>query len=78
MPTIMQVSGIKMGVNYGCGKVRFPSPVPVGANLRLGAVLDSVEELAGDGAQVQMTFTFEVEGAAKPSCVAEIIFRYYE
>jgi acyl dehydratase len=78
MPTIMTVSGVRMAVNYGCGKVRFPSPVPVGANLRLGAVLDKVEDLPGDGAQVYMTFTFEVEGAEKPSCVAEIIFRYYE
>lgn len=78
MPSIMSVSGIKMGVNYGAGKVRFPSPVPVGSNLRLGAKLDSVEDLPNNGAQVTMTFTFEVEGAPKPSCVAEIIFRYYE
>src|SRR4051795_4926458 len=33
-PQIFGVSGISMGVNYGCGKVRFPSPVPVGSNLR--------------------------------------------
>lgn len=78
MPTIMSVSGMKMGVNYGAGKVRFPSPVPVGSKLRLGAQLDSVERLANDGAQVLMTFTFEVQDAPKPACVAEIIFRYYE
>lgn len=78
MPTIMSVSGMKMGVNYGAGKVRFPSPVPVGSKLRLGAQLDSVERLANDGAQVHMTFTFEVQDAPKPACVAEIIFRYYE
>jgi len=77
MPEILAVSGIKMAVNYGCGKVRFPSPVPVGSKLRLGAELQSVEDVAG-GAQVTMVFTFEVEGAPKPSCVAEIIFRYYE
>ncbi|MCU1452539.1 MAG: htdZ [Acidimicrobiales bacterium] len=76
-PQIMQVQGITMGVNYGCGKVRFPAPVPVGSKLRLGAELTSVEDIAG-GAQVQMTFTYEVEGAPKPSCVAEVIFRYYE
>ena len=76
-PQIMRVEGIKMGVNYGAGKVRFPSPVPVGSNLRLGAELTAVEDIPG-GAQVYMTFTFEVEGAAKPSCVSEIIFRYYE
>ena len=76
-PQIMRVEGIKMGVNYGAGKVRFPSPVPVGANLRLGAELTNVEDIPG-GAQVFMTFTFECEGAPKPSCVSEIIFRYYE
>jgi len=76
-PQIMQVRGIKMGVNYGAEKVRFPSPVPVGSKLRLGAKLDKVDEIAG-GAQVNMTFTYEVEGATKPSCVAEVVFRYYE
>ncbi|MEO6628327.1 MAG: MaoC family dehydratase [Aquihabitans sp.] len=77
-PQIMRVEGIKMGVNYGAGKIRFPAPVPVGANLRLGAQLTNVEDIAGGGAQVYMTFTFECEGAPKPSCVSEIIFRYYE
>lgn len=76
-PEIMRVEGVKMGVNYGCGKVRFPSPVPVGSKLRLGAELTDVEDIPG-GVQVYMTFTFEVEGAPKPSCVSEIIFRYYE
>jgi acyl dehydratase len=75
-PQIFTVTGISMGVNYGAGRIRFPSPVPVGSRLRLGAVLQSVEEVAG-GAQVTMEFTFEIEGAPKPSCVAEVIFRYY-
>ncbi len=78
MPQIMKVTDVRMAVNYGCGKVRFPSPVPVGSKLRLGAVLDKIEDIGGGGVQVYMTFTFEVEGAAKPSCVAEIIFRYYD
>lgn len=77
-PQILRVDGIRMGVNYGCGKVRFPSPVPVGSNLRLGATLDAIEDLDGGWSQISMTFTFEVEGAPKPSCVAEIIFRYAE
>ncbi len=72
----MVVSGVKMGVNYGCEKVRFPSPVPVGSQLRLGAQLDKVDEIDG-GAQVTMTFTYEVEGAVKPACVAQVVFRYY-
>ncbi|MEX2627218.1 MAG: MaoC family dehydratase [Ilumatobacteraceae bacterium] len=75
-PQIFAVAGISMGVNYGAGKVRFPAPVPVGSKLRLGAKLLSVDDIDG-GAQVTMEFAFEVEGAAKPSCVAEVIFRYY-
>ena len=77
-PSIAPVSGIKMGVNYGAGKVRFLSPVKVGSNLRLSAELTALEELPGNGAQVYMTFTFEIEGSEKPAAVAEIIFRYYE
>jgi len=76
LPQILIVGGISMGVNYGCGKVRFPSPVPVGAKLRLGAKLVAVEDVAG-GAQGTMELSFEIEGAAKPSCVAEVLFRYY-
>jgi acyl dehydratase len=76
LPQILLVGGISMGVNYGCGKVRFPSPVPVGSKVRAGAELVSVDDVAG-GAQVTMSVTFEVEGAPKPSCVAEVIYRYY-
>jgi acyl dehydratase len=76
MPEILQVHGIAMGVNYGANKVRFPAPVPVGSKLRLGATLLAVEDTAG-GAQVTLEFVFQVEGAPKPSCVAEVLFRYY-
>jgi len=75
-PTVVRIEGFSMGVNYGANKVRFPSPVPVGAKLRLGVKLLDVEEITG-GAQTTMEFTFECEGSAKPSCVAEIIFRSY-
>src|SRR4029450_10337791 len=68
LPQVLRVEGVRMGVNYGANKVRFPSPVPVGAKLRLGATLAGVEEVAG-GAQVTVDLVFEVEGAAKPSCV---------
>lgn len=73
---VMTVEGVAMGVNYGCNKVRFPSPVPVGSKLRLGATLTSVDTFDG-GAQYVVTLTFETEGATKPSCVAETIFRVY-
>jgi acyl dehydratase len=76
-PQVTRVEGIKMAVNYGCDKVRVPSPVPVGSKLRLGIELLEVNEIAG-GVQVKERFTFEIEGAAKPACVAENLFRYYE
>ena len=47
LPQIMRVNGVAMGVNYGTNKVRFPSPVPVGSKLRLGATLTGVEDVAG-------------------------------
>jgi acyl dehydratase len=73
---VLRVDGVAMGVNYGANKVRFPSPVPVGANLRVGAKLANVEDVTG-GLQVTIEATFECEGSAKPSCVAELVFRYY-
>lgn len=77
MPMVVRTTGFTMGVNYGCNKVRFMSPVPVGANLRLGVKLLSVDDIAG-GVQTIYELTFECEGATKPSCVAEVIYRSYE
>ncbi|MDO8363296.1 MAG: MaoC family dehydratase [Actinomycetota bacterium] len=77
LPQVAITTGFTMGVNYGCNKVRFMSPVPVGAKLRLGAVLKSVDDIAG-GVQTTYELVFECEGNAKPSCVAECIYRSYE
>jgi acyl dehydratase len=76
LPQVFSVGGVAMGVNYGTNKVRFISPVPVGANLRAGIVVQSVEDTAG-GARVTLEVTFECEGGAKPSCIAEVIFQYF-
>ncbi len=65
-----------MGVNYGCNKVRFPSPVMVGAKLRVGAAVAEVEDVTG-GVQVVLDLTLETEGSTKPSCVAQVVYRYY-
>ena len=73
---VMQVDGVAMGVNYGTNKVRFTSPVPVGSELRAGATLASVEEVAG-GVQVALDVVVEVKDAPKPSCVAQVVYRYY-
>jgi acyl dehydratase len=67
---------IKMGVNYGLNKVRFPSAVPAGSRIRARAVLQALEEVA-DGRQLVWNITVEREGADKPCCVAEWLVRYY-
>jgi acyl dehydratase len=76
LPQLVQFTGFSMGVNYGTEKVRFPSPVPVGSRLRARTVVDSVTDIPG-GVQIQQTVTFEVDGAAKPACVATIVVRQY-
>ncbi|MFM7535102.1 MAG: MaoC family dehydratase [Acidimicrobiales bacterium] len=76
LPEVVQVRGFSMGVNYGANKVRFPSPVPVGSRLRMGVKNLAVEDIAG-GVQITYELSFEVEGASKPSCVAEVLFRSY-
>jgi acyl dehydratase len=73
---LLKVDGVAMGVNYGTNKVRFTSPVPVGSEIRAGATLASVEPVAG-GVQVALDVTVEVRGAEKPSCVAQVVYRYY-
>jgi acyl dehydratase len=74
---LLEVRGISMGINYGLNKVRFPTPVPVGARIRLAAALGAVEDAGVNAVQVVADFTIEVEGAAKPACVAQAIYRYY-
>ncbi len=66
----------KMGINYGLNRLRFPSPVPVGARLRARFTLQSVEDIPG-GAQIIWAVIVEVEGAEKPSLAAEWLVRYY-
>lgn len=62
-----------MGVDYALDKVRLPGPVEVGAKIRLHGVVESVEEIKGDGVEMRIAFTVEVEGARKPACVASAI-----
>lgn len=73
----MTVVESRMGVNYGLNRVRFMSPVPVGSRLRGRLKLLSAEPIAGDGMQLTWEMTVELEGAAKPACVAESVVRRY-
>ncbi|MEU7488008.1 MaoC family dehydratase [Streptomyces sp. NPDC042319] len=76
VPQLMRVDNVKMGINYGTNKVRFPSPVPVGSRVRATAKIAEVTEVAG-GVQLTTTVTVEREGGDKPVCVAESVSRFY-
>ena len=76
MASSLQMTDVKMGVNYGLNTVRCPAPVPVGSRLRGRITLLAIEEIAG-GAQLTWQVTVEREGGDKPVCVAESITRRY-
>jgi acyl dehydratase len=72
---IYRVDGITMGINYGLGKVRFPSVVPVGSRIRAGAELIDLTDRT-QGKQATLRWTVEIDGGDKPACVAETIVVY--
>lgn len=76
MLELLQVDGASTAINYGLNKVRFPAPLPVGSNYRAGLELTNVTDIPG-GVQIELNATVEVEGAEKPSLVAECLVRYY-
>jgi acyl dehydratase len=76
MGSVLRVEGTRMGINYGVNRVRFTSPVPVGSEVRAGATLASVEDVAG-GVQITTDVVIEVKGAEKPACVAQVLSRLY-
>jgi acyl dehydratase len=71
------LENLKMGVNYGTEKVRFPSAVKVGSRLRGKGELIAAEKTKDGGVQAIIRVTVEIEGAERPACVAETISRYY-
>ena len=74
---IYRVDGLKMGINYGLNRVRFPQAVPVGAKVRAGAELTEVTELE-QGKQAEVRFTIEIDGQDKPACVADTLVRLFD
>ena len=77
LPQLVQYEGLKMGVNYGCDKVRFPAPVPVGSHVRGHGQVIAAEPVAGDGVQVTVRITVQIEGSDKPGCVVDTISRLF-
>jgi acyl dehydratase len=79
VPMFSELAGIRdatMGINYGLNKVRFPAPVLSGSKIRLGATLAAVNDITG-GLEAVVEAVIEIEGTAKPACVAQAVYRYY-
>jgi len=73
---LLDVTGVTTKVNYGLDKVRFISPVKVGARVRMNAVIAEVTEIAG-GYQLAVDQTIEIDGGGKPAVVARGLYRFY-
>lgn len=65
---------VRQGINYGCDKVRFPAPVPVGSRLRGRFVLKDVAEGPMGALKCTVAASVEIEGGDKPACVADQVF----
>jgi|TARA_B110000967_G_scaffold107271_1_gene109977 acyl dehydratase len=72
------IKSVKMGLNYGLNKVRFPNPVPVNSELRMLTSVKEIEELANNGIKVTFSCMIEIKGQKKPACVAEFLAALYE
>jgi acyl dehydratase len=72
---LIKQSGVKLGINYGFDKIRFPAPVPAGSRVRATAQLVTVDELGDGWWHVVTRFTIAVEGSDKPCCVADSVGR---
>ncbi|WP_435414993.1 MaoC family dehydratase [Polaribacter aestuariivivens] len=72
------IKSIKMGLNYGLNKVRFPNPVPVNSQLRMLAEVKEIEDLENNGIKITFSCLIEIKGQEKPACVAEFLCALYE
>lgn len=77
LPELLEVRGMKMGVNYGTDKVRFVNAVKAGARIRASGEIVAAERTKDGGVQATIRVTVEIDGAAKPACVADTISRWY-
>lgn len=75
---VIEVKNIKLIVNYGLNKVRFPAPVHVGKRIQAKVSVISVEDIGDGNVQVTYGVSLFAEGSSKPSCVAELLYRYYK
>ena len=75
LPQLIRADNLKMGVNVGCDRVRFPAPVKAGARVRGRGEILKVERIK-DAVQSTVRVTIEIEGSERPGCVVDTISRY--
>jgi acyl dehydratase len=73
---VFAIEGVRMAINYGVNRVRFPNAVKVGSRVRISIDLVAVKDFAG-GVQGTFQQSYEIEGVEKPACVAETVGRFY-
>jgi acyl dehydratase len=73
MTQVLNVTDVRMGINYGAEKLRFTAPVPVGSQVRLKAKLLGSER-RGDGVLYRVRIEVEIKDAEKPALVGEVLF----
>jgi len=73
---LVQVTGMKLVINYGLNKVRFPAPLLEGQSYRLNCKLVDVKDVGNNIYESTMAAAVEIEGSAKPACAAELVFRF--
>jgi acyl dehydratase len=74
---LLEVTGVRIAVNLGLNRVRFPSPVRVGSKIRAHGAIASVTEVKGGGVEVVVDLTVEIDGTDRPACVAQAVYRFY-
>ncbi len=72
------IKSVKMGLNYGLNKVRFPNPVPVNSQLRMHTSIKEIEDIANNGIKITFSCKIEIKGQEKPACVAEFLAALFE
>ena len=74
---ISHINNVRNGINYGCNKVRFTSPVKAGSRVRARAKLIAADPMANGGLRLTNQVTIEIEGQERPACVAETMSIVY-
>lgn len=73
---LVEVSGFKMVINYGCNKVRFPTPMKADSRYRLAMKMGDVKDIGKGWWEAILIASIEIDGSPKPACVAEVVYRF--